>query len=558
MKWSYRMAGKRWLTLVCCVVVGTSGAALAEVVGTPVLLSEPIYTTFPELSPCISKDGLSLYFASYRPEGAGESDLYVATRASVTESWDTVQNLGVRVNTPASEWGPCISADNLTLYFSSDRADGYGGQDLWFTMRDSAESEWGPAMNVGSPVNSAYDEIEPSISADNLTLCFSDGVNAMNSKNLQSWIVERAAPDASWGQPESLDAQIDVGLEVTPCMAADGMTLLYAGAPSFNGPWSLYAARRTATSEAFGSPVELTFNLPNVIGNAVMPSLSADGKTLYFATGDVSTGESWNLWEVSLAPIVDFNGDGKVGSLELKRMFDHWGTDDLRYDIAPLPAGNGLVDAGDIMLLAQYEAKNPIEDPTLMGYWKLDCNPENEPGMACDSSGNCCPGILSGDACLVADGMIDGALQCDGYWDYAEMPVWWCNPGEGELSVFAYVKGGRPGKVAVSQRGGANWLMADPLTGALKTELRSDARFSSTLKCYDCICDGDWHQVGLVWDGQNRSLYVDGEKVAEDTQVNLGACSGCLLLGGCSELNPGRFWAGSIDEVRVYHRAVEP
>jgi len=154
--------------------------------------------------------------------------------------------------------------------------------------------------------------------------------------------------------------------------------------------------------------------------------------------------------------------------------------------------------------------------------------------------------------------MIGGALQCDGYYDYAEMPVWWCNPGEDELSVFAYVKGSRPGKVAVSQRGGANWLMADPLTGALKTELRSDARFSSTLTCYDCICDGDWHQVGLVWDGQNRSLYVDGEKVAEDTQVNLAAGSGGLLVGGCSELNPGRFWTGSIDEVRVYHRAVEP
>jgi len=227
MKWSYRIAGKLWLTLVCCVVVGTSGAALAEVVGTPVLLPEPIYTEFPELSPCISKDGLSLYFASYRPEGAGESDLYVATRPSVEADWDTVQNLGMRVNTAAAEWGPCISADNLTLYFSSDRADGHGGQDLWFTTRDSVESEWRPAMNVGSPVNSAYDEIEPSISADNCTLCFSDGVSATSSKSLQSWIVERATPEASWGQPESLDAQIDVGQEVSPCMSADGLTLLY-------------------------------------------------------------------------------------------------------------------------------------------------------------------------------------------------------------------------------------------------------------------------------------------------------------------------------------------
>jgi len=341
-------------------------------------------------------------------------------------------------------------------------------------------------------------------------------------------------------------------------MSADGLTLLYAGSPGFNGPLSLYAARRATTSEPFGSPVELTFNSPYGIENPVMPSLSADGKTLYFAAGDIATGESWNLWEVPLAPIVDFNGDGKVNSLELTRMFEHWGTDDLRYDIAPMPAGNGIVDAGDVALLAQYEATNPIEDPTLMGYWKLDCNPGEDPGKACDSSGNCCHGIVAGDACLVADGMIDGALQCDGYGDCVEMPVWWCNPGDGELSVSAWVKGSRPGKVVVSQRSGANWLMADPLTGALKTELRSDARFTSTLKCCNCICDGDWHEVCLVWDGENRTLYVDGEKVAEDTQVNLAACSGGLLLGAGSNLNPGRFWAGSIDEVRVYHRAVEP
>ncbi|MBN2130714.1 MAG: PD40 domain-containing protein [Sedimentisphaerales bacterium] len=558
MKWCYHIAGKLSLSVVCCLVVGTGGPALAEVIGQPVLLAAPIYTQFPELSPCISKDGLSLYFASYRPEGAGESDLYVATRASVGAPWDTVQNLGLRVNTTASEWGPCISADNLTLYFSSDRADGYGGQDLWFTTRDSVESEWLPATNVGSPVNSVYDEVEPSISVDHCTLCFSDGVNAVRPGGLQSWSAERATPEQPWGQPESLDAQIDVGLEVTPCISADGLTLLYAGASGFNGPWSLYAARRTAKSEAFGSPVELTFNSPHVIENAVMPSLSADGKTLYFATGDVQTGESWNLWEASLAPIVDFNGDGKVDSLELKRMFEHWGTDDLRYDIAPMPAGNGLVDAGDVTLLAQYEGTNPIGDPTLMGYWKLDCNPGDEPGKACDSSANCCHGILAGDACLVADGVINGALQCDGYCDYVEMPVWWCNPGDGELSVSAWVMGSRPGKVILSQRSGANWLMADPVTGALKTELRSDARFTSTLQCYDCICDGDWHHVGLVWDGENRSLYVDGEKVAEDTQLGLAACSGTLLLGGCSELNPGRFWAGLIDEVRVYHRAVEP
>jgi len=435
------------------------------------------------------------------------------------------------------------------------------------TTRESLPSQWGPATNLGPTVNGVYDEIEPSISMNDLVLYFSDGADAvragplptgfgaMRPGTLQTWVVRRATTQAPWGQPESLDPQINVGLEVGTCISADGLTLLYAGALYVDGPWNLYAARCTTTSEPFGFPVEMAMGSRAI--DPVMPSLSADGETVYFVAVDVEAGEGWDLWEAKLTPIVDLNGDGQVNGVELARMAEHWGSSDLRYDIAPMPSGDGLVNAADVALLAEYAAMDEISDPTLAGRWKLDGHPD-EPGLACDSSENGCHGILMGDACLLPDcGLIDGALQCDGDNDYVVLPAP-CNAGDGELSVFAWVNGGRRGKVILSQRSGVNWLMADQITGALKTELGSNARFSSMLQCDTCICDNTWHEIGLVWDGTNRSLYVDGVEVAHDAPVNMADCWGCLHLGASDNLHRGSFWSGLIDDVRIYNRAVKP
>jgi len=540
---------------VCLFIPIVSGLAIAEVVGQSTPLQAPVASTYPELSPCISKDGLSLYFASYRPGGVGESDIYVATRPSPESDWDAVENVGLRVNTSASEWGPCISADGLKLYFSSDRADGYGGHDLWVTMRNSPQSDWSPALNLGPEINTAYDEVEPCVSIDESELYFSDSIEMMRPDGLQLYVATRVA--GAWSSPTPLGQEIDVGLEAGPCISADGLTLLYGGAVDVASPWSLYAARRATTAEPFGSPVQLNLTSLPMAAAPAMPSLSADQKTLYFTAGYVDTGESWDLWQSELTPLVDFNGDGRISDVELFRMAGHWGTDDLAYDIAPMPAGNGVVDTGDLALLAAYATMDSIKDPTLVGYWKLDGNPDM-PGIACDSSENCCHGTLVNGACLVPDaGVIGGALACDGMDDYVQLPAAF-SPGDGEMSVFTWViSGGRPG-VILSQRSGHNWLMVDLVSGGLKTGLQSKSRFRCDLMSSTGICDGDWHEIGFVWDGTNRRLYIDGEEVAHDTQRNLADCCENLYIGAGQDLSLGTFWRGFIDEVRIYSRVIEP
>jgi len=149
-----------------------------------------------------------------------------------------------------------------------------------------------------------------------------------------------------------------------------------------------------------------------------------------------------------------------------------------------------------------------------------------------------------------------GAVQLDGADDYVRT-TFVMNASAGPFSVFAWVKGGAPGQTALSQVGGVNWFMVAP-HGGLATELRQAGRLGKPLTSTAIIDDGAWHHVGLVWDGANRTLYVDDIEVAKDAQSSLAASGGGLYIGAGSTLAPGTFWSGLIDDVRIYNRAVKP
>jgi len=254
--------------------------------------------------------------------------------------------------------------------------------------------------------------------------------------------------------------------------------------------------------------------------------------------------------------IVDFNGNGIADITDLLRLIESWDQDDPMCDIAPRPSGDGVVDALDLELLMSYWGQ-PVEDPTLIAQWALD---EAEGMIAYDSAG-------VNDAYLIGDpvwhpdtGTVGGALMLDGVDDYA-FTQHGQNPADGPFSVFAWIKGGAPEQIIISQLNGANWLGADTDLGCVMTELMPPAvgRFvPQPLKSESIITDGQWHRIGFVWDGTNRSLYVDDFLVAEDTQNNLSGSSGVLNIGCGSNLAAETFWSGLIDDVRIYKRAVSP
>jgi hypothetical protein len=122
----------------------------------------------------------------------------------------------------------------------------------------------------------------------------------------------------------------------------------------------------------------------------------------------------------------------------------------------------------------------------------------------------------------------------------------------------AWVKGGAPGQTVISQADGVDWLGADPLDGSLMTELQSSGRLSSPLLSQTIITDGEWHRIGFVFDGLFRKLYIDGLVVARDAQSLLRGSENSIYIGTGKAMEPGTYWAGLIDDIRIYSRVVIP
>jgi hypothetical protein len=271
---------------------------------------------------------------------------------------------------------------------------------------------------------------------------------------------------------------------------------------------------------------------------------------------NLGTSQGIELVVASLTTIVDLNNDGIVNSLDVSLMVDYWGTDEPLYDIAPPPLGDGIVDIQDLILLSEHLFEE-ILPPELIAYWKFN---ETEGTIAYDiAKGN--DGYIIGNPVWLYDGgKKDGALQLDGIDDYV-ITDFVLNPADGPFTVFAWIKGDEPGEVVISQQNGANWLGTDLTSGRLMTELIPPAvgRFvPQPLNSEVVITDGQWHRIGFVWDGENRSLYVDDILVAEDTQNNLSNSLGGLNIGCGSNSVAGTFFSGLIDDVRIYNRAISP
>jgi hypothetical protein len=132
----------------------------------PVNLGPPINGPYIEGQPCISADGLSLYFCSDRPGGEGDWDIYVSTRATTSDPWSEPENLGPIVNSSSWDSGPTISSDGLMLFFDSERPGGYGLQDIWVTTRATKEGDWSEPVNLGPVINNSSYNHTSFISAD--------------------------------------------------------------------------------------------------------------------------------------------------------------------------------------------------------------------------------------------------------------------------------------------------------------------------------------------------------------------------------------------------------
>ncbi len=236
---------------------------------------------------------------------------------------------------------------------------------------------------------------------------------------------------------------------------------------------------------------------------------------------------------------------------------DHWRDADPERFALLAQCDVKIMDVGETISSAGW-----LKDFPLIAYWQLD---ETGGTTAYDIAGENDGTVNGGAIWQPTGGAINGALQLDGTNDYVITPFI-LNPSSGPFSAMAWVKGGNPGQVVISQQssflfpGGKDWLCADPLAGKLMTALTDGSPSTIPLVCEFVITDGEWHYIAVTWDGSRRRLYADGVKVAEDssTLANLVSSDKGLYLGAGRTLAAGTFWSGLIDDIRIYNRAVMP
>ncbi|UCC98214.1 MAG: PD40 domain-containing protein [Phycisphaerales bacterium] len=502
---------------------------------------------------CFSRDGLEMFIDSNRSGSYGNYDIYVLRRDSQDAQWNPPENLGPAVNSASQDSFSFISDDELTLYFNSNRPGGEGGHDIYMTRRTTRNDPWGEAENMGSSINSSAIDGGPWISPDGLEFYFvSTRDGGYGASDI--YVARRATPNDAWGVPVNLgpmvnSAYCDDWFSLSP----DGLLLLFSdhqGASSFRpggyGQVDMWMSRRTNTSQPWQSPVNLG-PIVNGFKHDGAPRLSLDGRTLYFWS---NRSGSWGNYQAQIIPLVDFNRDEIVDSADVRIMVDQWGEDYPLCDIGPMPWGDGIVDTQDLIVLSEYFFEEVLP-ADLVAYWKLD---ESEGNVAHESIGGSQDVVTGSPQWQPTGGKVGGALELDGVDDCVTSDVG-PNPVDGPFGILVWVKGGTPGQVIVSQPAGANWLMADA-DGKLTTELASAGRDNRPLSSQTIITDGQWHRIGLVWDGLNRALRVDGIVVAEDTQSSIQPSAGGLHIGTGKDLASGTYFSGLIDDVRLYDYAI--
>jgi outer membrane protein OmpA-like peptidoglycan-associated protein len=122
-----------------------------------------------------------LLLAASLPGTEGNTDLFVSIRKNAAH-WGQPQRLEGYPNSSFQETSAYLAPDNKTLYFSSNRPGGMGGQDLYVCQRlDDSWSHWSSPVNLGAPINSELDEVGACTSETGETLYFTVGDNSESS-----------------------------------------------------------------------------------------------------------------------------------------------------------------------------------------------------------------------------------------------------------------------------------------------------------------------------------------------------------------------------------------
>jgi hypothetical protein len=246
-----------------------------------------INTLSREEDPYLLPDELTLYFSSNRAFGDGcvTFALYRATRSTITAPFDPATPVPGAVNIACAEaHGAVVSTDELTMYFTKAQAGVTNGYEIWSSVRGTAAAAWPAAAQVAG-VNS--------ISPDHLTgagyLLQGDLWFHVSESNFTSNVIYRAPKSGNaFGTPIAIN---ELGAHASiPKLTADGLRIFYTQGP----PDDIWTAVRATTADAFSQAQAVSS--VNSSGDDNPGWISPDGCRMYLYSDRSGGAGSFDLY----------------------------------------------------------------------------------------------------------------------------------------------------------------------------------------------------------------------------------------------------------------------
>lgn len=276
----------------CALLVLIVGSAPVAAARDPSEWSEPVNlgpivnSASADEGPAISEDGLSLYFTSTRPGGSGGQDIWVAKRPHRAAAWAVPVNLGETVNTADSENAPAFSRDGHRMFFVSNRPGGVGGLDIWVSFRKDRNDDfgWQAPVNLGPPVNTTSNDAGPGASreAGEEVLFFTS--NRPGGSGGADIYMSARLEDGSFGSPVPVVELNTAAQDARAAVRHDGREVfLFSNRAGSLGATDLWTSTRQTWMAPWSTPVNLgsTANSPS---DEMQPAISGDARTLFFAS----------------------------------------------------------------------------------------------------------------------------------------------------------------------------------------------------------------------------------------------------------------------------------
>ena len=243
----------------------------------PKNLGDKINSPVSEYFPCLSIDGKEFFFT--RKVQSYNEDFYSAKRDG--NNWVKAAPLGGDVNTEQNEGAQMISQDGEWLVFAAtNRRDSWGGFDLYISYL--TPNGWSEAINLGRDINSDQWDSQPCLSPDKRDLYFTS--RRPGGYGGSDLYVSHLKPNGEWTTPENLGPGVNTsGDDQSPFIHADNQTLFFSsnGRLGYGGT-DLYFSRKGPKGD-WSAPENLGYPI-NTIDDEGTLFIAADAKTAYYAS----------------------------------------------------------------------------------------------------------------------------------------------------------------------------------------------------------------------------------------------------------------------------------